>query len=103
MMIPAMSMRLTKRQLKLMEPNQNTINGNLKSSQNDVQDDPNDTINDNMKVEMTEPTNYEEYEDYFEPVEVKQSDDVSAVLIPTPNHSPTNTPTPPCSRWSRRP
>ena len=73
-----MSMRLTKRQLKLMEPNQNTINGNLKSSQNDVQDDPNDTINDDMKVEMTEPTNYEEYENYFEPVEVKQSDDISA-------------------------
>jgi hypothetical protein len=28
-----------------------------------------------MKVEMTEPTNYEEYENYFEPVE--QSDDIS--------------------------
>ena len=27
---------------------------------------------------MTEPTYYEEYEDYFEPVEVKQSDDISA-------------------------
>ena len=51
-----------------MEPNQNTINGNLKSSQNEVQDDPNDTINDDRKVEMTEPTNYEEYENYFEPV-----------------------------------
>ena len=26
---------------------------------------PHDTINDDMKVEMTKPTNYEEYEDYF--------------------------------------
>ena len=31
-----------------------------------------------MKVEMTEPTNYEESDNYFEPVEVKQSDDISA-------------------------
>ena len=62
-MILAMSMRFTKSQLKLLEPNQNTINGNLKSSQNDIQDDPHYTINDGMKDEMTEPTNYEEYED----------------------------------------
>ena len=31
-----------------------------------------------MKVELTEETNYEEYEDYVEPVKVKQSDDISA-------------------------
>ena len=33
-----------------------------------------------MKVELTEETNYEEYEDYVEPVKVKQSDDISAKL-----------------------
>ena len=43
MMILTMSMRLKKTQLKLMEPNQNTINGSLKGSQNDVQNDPHDT------------------------------------------------------------
>ena len=31
-----------------------------------------------MNVEMPEPTNYEEYEEYVKPVEVKQSNDISA-------------------------
>ena len=44
-----------------MEPSQNIINGNLKRSQNDVKDDQDDTINDDMKVEMTEPTNYSRF------------------------------------------
>ena len=74
-MILTMSMRLIKSQSKLVQPNQNIINGNLKSSQNDVQDEPYNTINDDMKVEMTGPN--EEYEDYIEPEEVKLSDDIS--------------------------
>ena len=40
-----------------MEPNQNIIKGNLKSSQNDIMDDFPDTINDDIEIEMTEPTN----------------------------------------------
>ena len=74
MMIISMSIRLTKSQFKLTEPNQNTINGNLKSSHYDVKDDLHDTINDDMD-DMKE---YKEYEDYVEPVKVKQSDDLSA-------------------------
>ena len=35
-----------------MEPSQNIINGNLKSSQNDVKDDLHDTINTDMKVKV---------------------------------------------------
>ena len=31
-----------------------------------------------MKVEKTEPTNYVEYEDYFEPVEDEKTDDIPA-------------------------
>ena len=31
-----------------------------------------------MNVEMPEPTTYEEYEEYVKPVEVKQSNDISA-------------------------
>ena len=69
MMIMTMPVRLTKSQLKLREPNQNAIKCNLKSSQNDVRADFHVTINDDMEVEMTEPTNYEEYEDYVEPVD----------------------------------
>ena len=77
-MIITMSMRLTKSKLKLTAPNQNTINGNLKSSQNDVEDDLHDTNNDDMEVEMTYLlTNYKEYLDYVEPVETKQSDDIT--------------------------
>ena len=52
MMILTMSMRLRKSNLKLTEPNQNTINRTLKSLQNDVKDDPCVTINDDIEVEM---------------------------------------------------
>ena len=45
---------IDKSKLKLTEQNQNTINGNLKSSQIDV-----------------DPTNYKEYADYVEAVEVQ--------------------------------
>ena len=52
MMILTMSMSLRKSNLKLTEPNQNTINRTLKSLQNDVKDDPCVTINDDIEVEM---------------------------------------------------
>ena len=54
MMLLYMSMKLTKGHLKLTEPN-NKNDGYLKIFQNDVKDDPHDTINDDMKVKMTEP------------------------------------------------
>jgi hypothetical protein len=61
-----------------MKPNQNIINGNLKNSQTNVKDDLHDSIIDDMKVDMNEHSYYKEYEDYLEPVDIKQLNYISA-------------------------